>query len=111
VPHKERVYYLGLSNVLKQPEFQVDPLLAMGVAEVLEHRLHDVLDRLEIDETVRYSIGEEHLLPQFQSCAMMVTGYTVRDARGAIGILGPMRMDYAYNTVTLELVADLLRSA
>jgi transcriptional regulator of heat shock response len=41
----------------------------------------------------------------------MVTGYQVRNERGYIGILGPMRMDYAYNTVALEMAADLLRSA
>ncbi len=40
----------------------------------------------------------------------MVTQYTVRGEKGVMGILGPMRMDYAYNTVALDLAADLLRS-
>lgn len=110
VPHKSQVYYLGLSNVLKQPEFQDDPLLASGVAEVLEEQLHAVLSRLTVDERVRYYIGSEHLLPQVQSCSLMVMEYVVRGERGIIGILGPMRMDYAYNTVALELAADLLQS-
>jgi heat-inducible transcriptional repressor len=110
VPHKERVYFMGLANVLKQPEFQSNPTLAMGVAEVLEDYLHTVLDKVEVDNQVRYYIGEEHILPQFQSCSLMVTEYRVRDESGVVGILGPLRMDYAYNTVALELVADLLRS-
>jgi transcriptional regulator of heat shock response len=63
-----------------------------------------------VDGRVRYYIGDEHLLPQIQSCSMMVTQYAIRGEHGAIGILGPMRMDYAYNTVALELAADLLRS-
>lgn len=110
VPHKSQVYYLGLANALKQPEFQGDPRMGSGIAEVLEEHLHAMLSRIDIDHRVRYYIGEEHLLPQIPSCSLMVTGYSVRGTKGVIGILGPMRMDYAYNTVALELVADLLRS-
>jgi transcriptional regulator of heat shock response len=110
VPHKERVYYMGLANTLRQPEFQTNPLMATGVVEVLENRLTDLLDNSEIDDKVRYFIGDEHLLPQIQSCGMLVTRYSVRGEDGVVGILGSMRMDYAYNTVALELVSDLLRS-
>jgi transcriptional regulator of heat shock response len=110
VPHKERIYYLGLSNILREPEFVSDPRLATGVVEVLENRLTDLLEKVDVDGQVRYYIGGEHLLPQIQSCSMVVTEYRVRDQRGVIGILGPMRMDYGYNTVALDLVSDLLRS-
>lgn len=110
VPHKPSVHYVGLANALRQPEFQADPLLAMGVVETLEDTLAAFLDHVEIDERVRYYIGDEHLLPQLQSCSVMVTSYALRGQRGAIGIMGPLRMDYAYNTVALDLIADLLRS-
>lgn len=111
VPHKERVFFLGLANTLRQPEFQVDPLLATGVVEVLEHRLADLLEHAEVDDKVRYYIGDEHLLPQIQSCSLLVKCFSVRGEKGQIGVLGPMRMDYAYNTVVLEMVTDLLRSS
>jgi transcriptional regulator of heat shock response len=111
VPHKDRVYYLGLANALKQPEFQSDPLLATGIVEVLEREFSDLLDRLEIGPDVHYYIGEEHILPQILSCSLMLLEYRVRDFQGVLGIMGPMRMDYAYNTVALELVSDLLRSS
>lgn len=110
VPHKKQVYYLGLANALRQPEFLADPRLASGVAEVLEEHLHTVLDSVEIDDQIRYYIGENHILPQIQSCSLMVTEYKVRDLSGAVGILGPMRMDYGYNTIALDMAADLLRS-
>jgi len=110
VPHREQVFFMGFSNVLRQPEFEQNATLARFVAEVLETKLAKTLESIEIDEKVRYYIGDEHLLPDLQSCSMMVTSYALRGLRGAIGILGPMRMDYAYNTVALELVADLLRS-
>ncbi|MFA7681818.1 MAG: hypothetical protein WCX61_02190 [Candidatus Peribacteraceae bacterium] len=110
VPHKDRVYYLGLSNVLKQPEFQANPALASDVAELLEEKLDTLLDQVDVDDKVRYYIGDDHILKNIPSCSIMVTEYAVRDFRGAIGILGPMRMDYAYNTVALDIVVDLLCS-
>ncbi len=110
VPHKAQVYFVGLANALKQPEFSENPLLTTRVVEVLEQRLTDVLSSIDIDEQIRYYIDENHILEALQSCSLMVTGYRMGDARGAIGILGPMRMDYAYNTVALDMVASLLRS-
>lgn len=111
VPHKEHVYYMGLGNILRQPEFQTNPLMASGIVEVLETGLHDMLDAVELDEQVRYYIGDENILSEIHSCSLMVTRYTVRGEQGAIGILGPMRMDYGFNTVALDLVADMLRSS
>lgn len=110
VPHKDRLYYLGLANVMRQPEFQADPMLATGVVEVLEHGLTDVLSGIEADGQVRYYIGDQHLLPQVQSCSLLVMRYELRGEQGHIGIMGPMRMDYAFNTVAIELAADLLRA-
>lgn len=109
VPHREGVYYLGLANVLRQPEFVENPKLASGVVEVLEGKLMELLDTMKFDEKVRYYIGEDHLLPQIQSCSLIVKAYSLRGHKGAIGILGPLRMDYAYNTVALDMVSDLLR--
>lgn len=112
VPHKERVYYMGLANTLRQPEFQGNSLLATGVAEVLEHRLTELLEQAQVDDDrVRYYIGGENLLPQIQSCSMLLKRVTLRGQPILVGILGPMRMDYAYNTVALELVTDLLRTS
>ena len=110
IPHRNRVFYMGLANVLRQPEFRQNTILASNVAEMLEGKLSDLLCTVDIDEKVRYYISEEHILPQLQSCSMLVTTYKVQGDKGTIGILGPMRMDYAYNTVALELAADLLRS-
>lgn len=110
VPHKSRIYYLGLANTLRQPEFQSDPLMASGVVEVLEQRLADLLQEVDIDDRVHYYIGDRNLVPHMQSCSVLVTRINVRNEQGHIGIMGPMRMDYAYNTAALEMVADLLRS-
>jgi transcriptional regulator of heat shock response len=111
VPHKDRVYFLGLANTLRQPEFQSDPLMASGVVEVLEQGLTDFLKHVPLDERVQYYIGDHNVLRGMHSCSVLVSGYKVRNEQGHIGILGPMRMDYAYNTVALEMAADLLRTS
>lgn len=110
VPHKNMVYYVGLANTLRQPEFVQSPSLATGVVETLESGLSQLLDDVELDDTVRAYIGDENLLPQIQSCSMLTTRYDLKGAHGAIGILGPMRMDYAYNTAALDLIRDFLKT-
>lgn len=109
VPYRDQVYYLGLAHAMRQPEFQSDARFVSGVVEVLEEKLTNVLQKVEIDDKIRYYIGEKDLCKEFESCSLMVTEYRVRDQRGVLGILGPVRMDYGYNTVTLDMVADLIR--
>lgn len=111
VPHKDRVFYLGLCNVLRQPECLIDPRMASGIAEVLEESFSTLMDSMQIDEKIRYYIGDENAFEQISSCSVMITSYNVRGTEGAIGILGPMRMDYSYNTVALDLVADMIRTS
>lgn len=109
VPHRERLYYLGLSSALKQPEFQTDARFVSDVIEVLEERLSDFLENVELDDRVRYFIGEKDLCPEFASCTLMLTRYHLGGYRGVIGILGPVRMPYGYNAVALDMVTGLLR--
>ncbi len=109
VPHLERVYYLGLANAVREPEFQADSSLVSGVVEVLEKRLAEVISKVELSDQVQYYIGDKDLCPEFQSCSMLITQYSVRGQVGSIGILGPVRMDYGYNSVALDMIASLLR--
>jgi transcriptional regulator of heat shock response len=111
VPHRERVYYLGLANAVRQPEFMADSKLVGGIVEVLEKRLADLVSHVEMTDQVQFFIGDKDLCPEFESCSMLITKYRVRDQVGAIGILGPVRMDYGYNTAALDMVASLLRDA
>lgn len=105
LPWKNEAYYLGIANVLKRPEFQ-DSLKASTVIEILEDkdRFLELLESLQIDRNIRAYIGEENAIPGIQSCTMLVTMYQVGSFIGAIGILGPVRMRYAYNMKILEAI-------
>lgn len=111
VPHRERVYYLGLANAVRQPEFAADSQMVSGVVEVLEKRLADLVSKIDLTDDVQHFIGDKDLCPEFESCSMLITKYRLRDQVGAIGILGPVRMDYGYNSVALDMIADLIRDS
>lgn len=109
----QRTFYLGIANVLKQPEFSADPQRASQIFEVLEDNddfLH-FLNNLDLsDGKPKIYIGEENLIENLQSCSIIVTKYEIEGQPGYIGLLGPTRMNYPVNTVILSEVAELLKS-
>lgn len=110
IPENNRTFYLGVSNLLKQPEFVQSPITASQVMEVLEEgiRFLETLDELDIEETPRIFIGKENILPQIESCGLIVGRYEFNDYAGYIGILGPTRMPYAYNVAVVEEIQKWL---
>lgn len=109
-PDNPRTFFLGMSNVLRQPEFSRDTVRASEVIEVMEK--HDnfvnTLNELNTSTSVRAFIGEENILPQIQSCSIIVAQYEQDGYQGYLGVLGPKRMDYAYNIVLVEEIKKLL---
>lgn len=110
-PDNPRTFFLGMSNVLRQPEFS-DNIRASEVIEVLEKGDNFVktLASLDIQNDVRTFIGEENILSQIQSCSIVVSKYEQEGFKGYLGILGPKRMNYPYNIVLLEEVKRLLNN-
>lgn len=112
-PDNPRTFFLGMSNVMRQPEFYTNSIHASEVIEMLEHEDNFVktLANLNINESIRTFIGEENILPQIQSCSIIVTKYKDQGFTGYTGILGPKRMNYAYNIVLLEEIKKLLTNS
>ena len=111
-PDNPRTFFLGMSNVLRQPEFSESTAQASEVIEVLEHSNNFVktLNKLDISKEPRAFIGEENILPKTQSCSIIVAKYQKAEFNGYIGVLGPKRMDYPYNIVLLEEINKLLHN-
>lgn len=110
LPDNQRTFYLGLSNVLQQPEFFYDTVRASQVIEALEKhdRFVNILKSLEIDDEIKIFIGRENILEQIKSCSLMVTTYRLDDYEGYIGLLGSTRMNYPFNKALLEEVKKIL---
>lgn len=108
LPDKDRVFYVGISNLLKKPEFITQPQKASQVIEILENQLYDVLCDLNIANEGTIYIGEENILPEFQSCSLLAVPYSYQGFNGVMGILGSTRMDYPYNLAALRTAIQLL---
>ena len=108
LPDKDRVFYIGISNLLKKPEFIMEPEKASRVIEILENDLYEILSDLELTDEGTVYIGEENILPEFQSCSLLAIPYRLNGFRGVIGVLGSTRMDYPYNLAAIRTAIQLL---
>lgn len=109
-PDNPRTFFLGMANVLRQPEFSRDQVQASEVFEVLEKSDNFIktLNSFNLDEKVCTFIGEENIIPQIQSCSIVVTRYQKDEFIGYFGVLGPKRMNYPFNIVLIEEIKKLL---
>ncbi|PIZ74081.1 hypothetical protein COY07_01025 [Candidatus Peregrinibacteria bacterium CG_4_10_14_0_2_um_filter_43_11] len=108
LPEVERVFYLGIGNILKKPEFSRDPQKTTRIVERLEGDLYNLLNEIEISEEGIVYIGEENILPEFQSCSLLAIPYSYNGFKGILGILGSTRMDYAYSVAALKASLEFL---
>jgi heat-inducible transcriptional repressor len=108
LPDKDRVFYIGISNLLKKPEFIAQPQKASQVIEILENQLYEVICGLNIAEEGAIYIGEENILQEFQTCSLLAVPYHYKGFDGVMGILGSTRMDYPYNLAALKTAIQLL---
>lgn len=110
VPDSNRTFYLGLSNVLRQPEFTENSIHASQVLEIFERSDNFIttLKSLNIGNDIKAFIGEESILEQIQSCSIVVAKYSINGFEGFIGLLGPKRMRYAFNIAMVEQIKALL---
>jgi transcriptional regulator of heat shock response len=107
----EKSFYLGLSNVLRTPEFHDNPEFATQIIEALEDRNSFVktIQSLPIkNEEIKILIGEENLIKEITSCSLLVTKFNNKYTTGHLGIIGPTRMNYARNRAILENIKTMI---
>lgn len=101
----ERTFYLGISHILRQPEFVQEPLRASQVVEVLERGTNfmETLKSLDLPaHEPRIYIGKENILKEINSCSVIVARYHYKGHSGFFGILGPTRMAYPFNLALMR---------
>lgn len=101
------VYYTGLSNLFRKPEFEALDLVR-HLTDVVDH-LDDVVEELTPkvqNETVL--LGSDN--PFAEECGVVVTRYTVRGGQRIVGVLGPIRQDYVLSVGALRYAPKLLEA-
>lgn len=100
----------GLHFVLNQPEFAQNPRMA-ALVELVERRnlLRTILPRSLGQEGVQVIIGEENQAEIIRDYSVVIVKYGLpRKVTGAIGVVGPTRMQYARAISVVEYLSVVL---
>ncbi|MEA3459707.1 MAG: heat-inducible transcriptional repressor HrcA [Chloroflexota bacterium] len=108
----EEIYYDGLINVLRQPEFTVVESAHRLIRALEEQRalrpLMAEVSGLAMGR-VQVIIGKEGPWDELSECSFVLARYGVDDrASGTLGALGPRRMAYERIVSTVRYVASLM---
>ena len=100
-------YVTGESSLLQQPEFR-DPDKAHRVISYLSDSGHLMsLPSDGSDSGVRVIIGPENLAEELRDSSVVMASYDAGEGqRGLIGVVGPLRMDYAAVAAKLQYIAE-----
>ena len=111
------IYRSGTSNLLEYEELRriANQLFRVinsreGVMELLGRGRDGVQDFFDRDrEGVRVSIGKENQKMELADSSVIISRYPIGDdSEGAIGLIGPIRMDYAHLIPHLEYFSQML---
>lgn len=109
------VYVDGASNILVKPDFaDIERLRELFRTFEEKSRLVKILNeciaRDSVFGDVHVIIGREHSTPSMQNCALITAPYRIGagEATGTIGVVGPMRIEYARMMAVVNYVAQLV---
>jgi transcriptional regulator of heat shock response len=105
-----KVYASGISNILKQPEFN-NITQARRFMETIEHEdfLTRILAEYSRNRDLNIQIGHENRHREMQDLSVVVAKHKIYGINpGAIGIIGPTRMDYNRVTSVLNFISQEL---
>jgi heat-inducible transcriptional repressor len=105
--HKHNVFYTGLTNLLNQPEFNQTGLIydISAIIDRLEEIIDDNFEQLPEEPTV--FIGSESPFGAFSSSVLC--RYKAAGQRGAFGVIGPLRLDFARNLALIQTIKTLIK--
>jgi len=101
---REKLAVSGTAHLARSGEdlgLTLSPILEALEEQVVLMRLLD-----EANSTVHVRIGREQLETNLQTTSLVTVGYGAESAQlGALGVLGPTRMDYAGSIAAVDAVA------
>lgn len=103
IPWTGKNYYLWLSKFLENNSAILGDQV-YNIIKVLENKYNfiDLLNNLNIWSKVVVFIWEENIIPDLESCAMIVKKIQLEWQEWYLGILGSLKMDYSFNIAALR---------
>ena len=112
---EEELYIEGTSQILDYPEVAADVAKIRTLFKAFEekHHLITLLDKTLASQGVQIIISPEEHFPEMQLSLVASTYSGHQTPMGSLGVIGPMRMDYARLVpivrYTASMVTDLLK--
>jgi len=105
-----RVFLGGTSNILNQPEFRnVEKIRRMLALFEQESLLFEILEEHLGEDNIVVKIGKENAFEDIQECTLITAAYKINDKTlGALGVLGPIRMNYERVIGVVRCMVDKL---
>jgi heat-inducible transcriptional repressor len=113
IDHKkeDKLVITGATNIFQQPEFD-DPGKFQSVIELIEDKdiIIHIMDkkRIENSSSVLISIGSENEEEKFNEYSLITKEYSFGETSGAVGIIGPKRMEYSKVVAIVSYLGDML---
>ncbi len=108
----ERVYHDGTLDLMSQPEFESLNRVQKLVSTIEKNfELLEVLNEAVNDHKPVIRIGKENGTREMEGCSLVAMSYKVEgEPIGALGIIGPTRMDYQRSIAAVQYISDRLSS-
>lgn len=107
---EEELYIEGTSRILDYPEFAADVEKIRKIFKAFEekHHLVSLLDRALTSQGVHIIIGPDEQFPELHLSVVASSFRSEQTPLGSLGVLGPMRMDYAKVVPIVQYTASLV---
>lgn len=106
---KKELYYAGAYQILDMPEFFDIDVTRMALSLLDEEvKICDLLTRAINEDPIHILFGEEAGLEFLEPCGFVYTHFQSGPRSGAIGVLGPARINYSYVIPVIEYFGDLI---
>ena len=104
------VFIEGRTNIIHEPEFGKISIMT-DLFRTFEEKatLVKLLDRCMNPKGVRIAIGSESEIQEMETCSLVTSTYSYKgEVLGALGVIGPRRMNYSKVIPIVDYTAKLL---
>jgi heat-inducible transcriptional repressor len=104
------VFIEGRTNIIHEPEFgNISIMTDLFRAFEEKATLVKLLDRCIKPNGIRISIGSESEVQEMETCSLVTSTYSYKgEVLGALGVIGPRRMNYSKVVPLVDYTAKLL---
>lgn len=105
----KRFHFGGVEYIALQPEFN-DLSQYRSIVELIENEnlIIHLFDHPHQNEEVNIRIGRENQLHHIEQCSVVSASYTIGNSKGAVGLVGPTRMNYPRMVALVDQISQRL---